>query len=392
MIRTVQLAPVFLCLLLGASPAPAQTPPTPAQATPTPFAIPADMQVLFWPAERRERDLRRMPELIPHARIAPSPTPRPLPAGAPLALDPSAFMEAERVAGLLVIHRGQVRLERYGLGLTPTDIWDSFSMTKSLTATLVGAAVAEGAIRSTDDLVTDYLPDLAGGAYDGVRIDHVLTMTSGARWDEDYTRATSDVARFYLTPPPADADATVAYLKALPRAHPPGEHWNYNTGETNLIGVLVARATGRPLAGYLKEKIWDPAGMESPAFWMLDAQGRESGGCCVSATLRDWGRVGLMALERGVVPGGQIATPDWFGTATAQRIDFPENDRGYGSQWWTRGEGAQFEAAGIFGQLIHVDPTRDLVVVFLAAWPTATGRQRSDARLAMIEQIRTALE
>lgn len=392
MIRTVQLAPFFLCLLLGASPAPAQTPPPPAQATATPFALPADMQVLFWPAERRERDLRRMPELIPHARIEPSPAPRPLPAGPDLNLDLKAFMETERVAGILVIHRGQVRLERYGLGLTPTDVWDSFSMTKSLTATLVGAALADGAIRSTDDLVTDYLPDLAGGAYDGVRIDHVLTMTSGARWDEDYTRATSDVARFYLTPPPANADATVAYLKALPRAHPPGERWSYNTGETNLIGVLVARATGRPLANYLKEKIWDPAGMESPAFWMLDAQGKEAGGCCVSATLRDWGRVGLMALERGTVPGGQIASPDWFEAATAQRVDFPDSDRGYGAQWWTRAEGTQFEASGIFGQMIHVDPARELVVVFLASWPTATGRDRSDARLAMLNRIKAALD
>ncbi|MDP3405123.1 MAG: serine hydrolase domain-containing protein [Brevundimonas sp.] len=389
MIRTLCLAPLGLALLLGVTPAAAQA--SPAQTPPVPFAIPADMQVLFWPAERRERDLRRMPELIPHAPIAPSPTPRPLPAGPALDLDLDAFMQAERVAGLLVIHRGQVRLERYGLGLTPADHWGSFSMTKSLTSTLVGAALSDGTIRSTGDLVTDYLPDLAGGAYDGVTVAQVLTMTSGVRWNEDYTDPASDAAQFYLTPPPADADATVAYLKALPRAYPPGQRWNYNTGETNLIGVLVARATGRPLADYLKDKVWDPAGMESPAFWMLDAQGKESGGCCVSATLRDWGRVGLMALERGTVPGGQIATPGWFEGATAQSVDFPDSDRGYGAQWWTRAEGAQFEASGIFGQMIHVDPARDLVVVFLASWPVATGRARSDARLAVIDRIKAEL-
>jgi CubicO group peptidase (beta-lactamase class C family) len=385
-----RLALILLALAIwsGATPAPAQTPQTPQ----TPSAIPADMQVLFWPAARREQDLRRMPELIPHARIEPSPTPRPLPAGAPLALDAAPFMEAERVAGLLVIQNGQVRLERYGLGMTPADHWDSFSMTKSLTSTLVGAALADGSIRSPEDRVTDYLPELAGGAYDGVTIAQVLTMTSGVRWDEDYTSATSDVARFYLTPPPADEDATVAYLRALPRAFPPGERWNYNTGETNLIGVLVARATGRPLAQYVKDKVWDPAGMESPAFWMLDAQGKESGGCCVSATLRDWGRVGLMALERGAVPGGQIATPVWFEGATAQSIDFPDSDRGYGAQWWTRAEGTQFEASGIFGQMIHVDPARHLVVVFLASWPSATGRDRSEARLAFLNRIKAALD
>lgn len=373
-------------------PAAAQTPPPAAPAPAAPFAIPPDMEVLFWPAERRERDLRRMPELIPHARIEPSPNPRPLPEGAPLDLDPTAYMEAERVAGVLVLQDGRVRLERYGLGLTPGDVWASFSMTKSLTATLVGAALVDGALRSTEDLVTDYLPELAGGAYEGVRIGHILTMTSGAAWDEDYTDPTSDVARFYLTPPPAGEDATVAYMRRLERAFPPGERWNYNTGETNLIGVLVARATGQPLAAYLKEKIWDPAGMESAAFWMLDAQGRESGGCCVSATLRDWGRVGQMALERGAVPGGQIASPRWFERATAQSIDFPDSDRGYGFQWWTRAEGTRFEANGIFGQQIHVDPERRLVVVILSSWPTATGRARSAARDAFLDQVRAAVE
>jgi CubicO group peptidase (beta-lactamase class C family) len=362
-----------------------------AGLTQTAAALPSDLQVLFWSADRREQDLRRMPELLPHARIEPSPTPRPLPEGDVLDIDPAAFMEAQRVAGLIVIEDGRVRLERYGLGLAPEDHWDSFSMTKSLTSTLVGAALADGSIRSVTDLVTDYLPELAGGAYDGVQIDHVLTMTSGARWNEDYVDPASDVARFYLTPPPADMDATVAYLRALPREHPPGERWNYNTGETNLIGVLVARATGRPLADYLKEKVWDPAGMEAPAHWMLDAQGKEAGGCCVSATLRDWGRVGLMALDRGTVPGGQIADRRWFERSTAQRIDFPASDRGYGAQWWTRGEGAQFEASGIFGQMIHVDPERKLVVVFLSAWPTATSRERSDERLAFLNQLKAAL-
>ncbi|OYW41454.1 MAG: hypothetical protein B7Z42_00625 [Brevundimonas sp. 12-68-7] len=177
----------------------------------------------------------------------------------------------------------------------------------------------------------------------------------------------------------------------MPREHPPGERWHYNTGETNLIGVLIARATGRPLAEYLKEKVWDPAGMEGPAFWMLDAQGKEAGGCCVSARLRDWGRVGLMALERGAVPGGQIADRRWFERATAQMVDFPESDRGYGAQWWTRAEGAQFEAAGIFGQMIHVDPERRLVVVFLSAWPAATSRERSDERLAFLTTLKAAL-
>jgi len=350
------------------------------------------MQVLFWPAERRERDLRRMPELIPHARIEPSPNPRPLPEGATLDLDPTAYMEAERIAGVLVLQDGRVRLERYGLGMTPQDVWNSFSMTKSLTSTLVGVAIEEGKIASAYDPVDRYIPELAGSAYEGVPLANVLTMTSGVRWNEDYTDPASDAARFYLTPPPTDEDATVAYMRRLDRAFPPGERWNYNTGETNLIGALVARATGQPLAAYLKEKIWDPAGMESAAFWMLDAQGKESGGCCVSATLRDWGRVGLMALERGAVPGGQIASPNWFERATSQMVDLPDSERGYGAQWWTRADGTRFEANGIFGQQIHIDPERRLVVVILSSWPTATGRARSAARDAFLDEVRAAVE
>lgn len=391
LLRRCLPALVAAAVVAGAVPAAAQTPPAPAPAV-TPFAIPPDMEVLFWPAERRERDLRRMPELIPHARIEPSPRPRPLPEGAPLDLDPTAYMEAERIAGVLVLQDGRVRLERYGLGMTPQDAWNSFSMTKSLTSTLVGVAIAEGKIASAYDPVDRYIPELAGSAYAGVPLANVLTMTSGARWDEDYTDPTSDVARFYLTPPPPGEDATVAYMRRLERAFPPGERWNYNTGETNLIGVLVARATGQPLAAYLKEKIWDPAGMESAAFWMLDAQGKESGGCCVSATLRDWGRVGLMALERGAVPGGQIASPEWFERATSQMVDLPDSERGYGAQWWTRADGTRFEANGIFGQQIHVDPERRLVVVILSSWPTATGRARSAARDAFLDQVRAAVE
>lgn len=360
---------------------------TPGQTT---AAIPADMQVLFWPAERRERDLRRMAELIPHAEIAPAPAPRDLPEGPPLELDVTGYMETERIAGLLVIHDGAVRLERYGLGLTPTDVWDSFSMTKSLTSTLVGAAIADGHIDSLDDPVTRYLPELAGGAYDGVTVGQVLTMTSGAAWNEDYTDPASDIARFYTTPPPADLDATVAYMRELGRAAEPGARWSYNTGETNLVGVLVARAVGAPLGAYLKAEIWDPAGMEGPALWMLDAQGRESGGCCVSARLRDWGRVGLMALERGRTPGGQVATPDWFAQATAEQVDIPDTERGYGYQWWTR-QGT-FEAVGIFGQMIHVDPARNLVIVQLAAWPEATASARSRTRNEFLERVKAAVD
>jgi CubicO group peptidase (beta-lactamase class C family) len=378
---------VLAAAVLMTSPALAQAPSqTPAQPAPS-----ADPGVLFWTPERRETDFRRMETVTPHARVPASSTPRLLPEGAALDLDVDAFMQAERTAGLLVLQDGKVRFERYGLGMTPSDHWDSFSVTKSLTSTLVGAAIRDGFISGLDAPLTDYLPEMAGSGYDGVTVRQLLTMTSGVDWNEDYADPASDVARLFLTPADPGLDATVSYMRRLGRAAEPGTRWHYNTGETNLAGVLVARATGRPLSQYLSEEIWTPAGMADPAFWMLDEQGREAGGCCLSATLRDWGRVGLMALEKGRTPSGPIVGDDWFDQATRTQADIGAPGRGYGFQWWTADDGA-FDGRGIFGQTLHVDRERRLVVVILSAWPTAVGSERSAARAALLARIGAAVD
>ena len=351
-----------------------------------------DPGVLFWPPERREQAFRQMQTVMPHAAVSRGDGPvRDLPAGEPLAVDPTDYMQAQRVAGVLVIQDGQVRLERYGLGIGPSDRWASFSMTKSLTSTLVGAALADGAIGSLEDPVTRYLPDLAGGGYDGVTVRQLLTMTSGVRWDESYTDPNSDVARFLSEPVGPGEDAVVAYMKRLPRAAEPGTTWNYSTGETNLVGSLVAAAEGRPLADLLADRIWSRAGMEADALWALDQAGREMGGCCVSAALRDWGRIGLMALEGGELGGTRIVPDGWFAEAGGKQAETGEPGEGYGYQWWTEDSGV-FAAYGIFGQMIRVDPERRLVIVLLSAWPNATGRAHSAAREAFVARIVAAVD
>lgn len=351
-----------------------------------------DPGLLFWAPERREAQFRDMAAIQPHGLVSRGDGPvRALPVGTPLDLDIDAHMQAERVAGVLVIQDGRVRLERYGLGMTELDPWVSFSMTKSLTSTLVGAAIRDGHIDSMDDPITDYIPEMAGGGYEGVTLRQLLTMTSGVDWNEDYADPNSDVARMLTTPPEPGLDATVSYMRGRARVAEPGTRWHYSTGETNLVGVLVARAVGRPLSQYLAETIWSRAGMEHDAAWALDTQGREIGGCCVSATLRDWGRVGLMALEDGVVGGTRIVPDDWFAQATRKQADIGTPGRGYGYQWWTR-EPDQFEASGIFGQWIHVDPSRRMVVVVLSAWPTAIGPERSRARFDLLTRIRAAVD
>ena len=357
---------------------------------PTPENNPAG--VLFWSPADRERAFRRMETIMPHAPVTRGETPvRALPPGEPITLDPAAYMAAENVAGVLVIQDGRVRLERYGLGLGEQDHWVSFSMTKSLTSTLVGTALKSGAIGSLEDPVTRYLPALADGGYEAVTVRQLLTMTSGVRWNEDYFDPNSDVARFLQEPARPGEDPVVTYMGRLPRAAEPGTRWNYSTGETNLVGALVAAAEGRPLAELLSERIWSRAGMEADAFWALDQGGREMGGCCVSATLRDWGRIGLMALEDGQLGGERIVPDDWFAQAVVKQAETGEPGEGYGFQWWTQDDGV-YGAYGIFGQAIRVDPERRLVIVLLSSWPRAVGRSQRAAREAFFRQVAEAVD
>jgi CubicO group peptidase (beta-lactamase class C family) len=348
--------------------------------------------VLFWSPQDRERAFRQMTTVMPHAVVSRGDMAvRPLPPGDPIAVDPTTYMDSQRVAGVLVIQDGRVRLEQYGLGIDATRPWVSFSMTKSLTSTLVGSALRSGAITSLEDPVTRYLPALAGGGYDGVTLRQLLSMTSGVRWNEDYADPLSDVARFLSEPIQPGQDPVVTYMQRLPRAAEPGTRWNYSTGETNLVGALVAAAEGRPLAELLSERIWSRLGMEADAAWALDQAGREIGGCCVSATLRDWGRIGLMALDQGQTAGGRIVPDDWFAQAVVRQADIGTPGQGYGYQWWTQDDGV-FNAYGIFGQTIRIDPARRLVIVILSAWPEATGRAYTAPRRAFIDQIIQAVD
>ena len=148
----------------------------------------------------------------------------------------------------------------------------------------------------------------------------LLTMTSGVKWNEDYTDVNSDVARMYAQRPDPGFDMTVSYVRKLPREAPPGTKWVYKTSETNLVGVLVAEATGKPLADYLSEKIWRPYGMERDAEWMIDDVGHEQGGCCLAMTLRDFGRFGQFILDGARVAGQPIVPDTWLPEATRTQV------------------------------------------------------------------------
>jgi CubicO group peptidase (beta-lactamase class C family) len=360
-------------------------------------AVPTNRDLLFWTQSQRDaafRALDRLPVLARSHVVAAAATPSPLPPGPPLklAVDVDAYMAGQRSAALLVLHDGKLRLERYGLGFDAAGRWTSFSVAKSITSTLVGAAIRDGHIKGMDDPLTDYIPEMKGSAYDVVTVRQLLTMTSGVRWIENYADPTSDVARFNSHKPEDGVDALVSYLRKLPRAAPPGTRWNYSTGETNLVGVLLTRATKKPLASYLSEKIWVPAGMEQQATWLLNKTGQEISGCCIQAASRDFARFGQFILDGARVQRQPILPDGWLAEATTRRVGIDRPGRGYGYQWWTLDDGTFF-ANGIFGQGIYIDPKRRLVIVSNANWAGgARDRTAGDAREAFYRAVQKAVD
>lgn len=380
-------------IVLAIAPAEAQ------QAAPVREPASKAAAILTWPSAKREQYIAALDSFFLTRTVKAGPHPHALESGRPLAAfeaggaradDFNAFLATQRVRGVLVLQDGKIRLERYVSPDSRTTRWNSFSVAKSITSTLVGAAIRDGAIRSLDDPVTRYIRALRGSAYEDVTVRQLLTMTSGVKWNEDYTDVNSDVARMYAQPPDPGFDMTVSYVRKLPREAPPGTKWVYKTSEANLIGVLVADATGKRLADYLSEKIWRPYGMERDAEWMIDDVGDEQGGCCLAMTLRDYGRFGQFILDGARDDGQPIVPENWLAEATRTQVSTGPGS-GYGYQWWTRDDGT-FEARGIYGQTVHIDRARRLVVVINSATEHPTDRAAGDARQAFIAAVNAALD
>jgi CubicO group peptidase (beta-lactamase class C family) len=295
------------------------------------------------------------------------------------------FLKEQKVAGYLVLQDGKIRMERYALGHSDVKLWSSLSVAKSVTSTLVGVAIKDGYIKSVDDDVTDYLPELKGSTFDGVKIRHLLTMTSGVKWNENYTDTDSDIAGFDQYTIEDEMKAIVSYMRRLPAEAEPGKKFNYSTGITHLLGALISTATDQSLSQYLSSKIWIPYGMEQTATWRLDRTGQEMAGCCLQMRLRDFGRFGQFVLEDGYIDGVSIVPDGWF--EEASKIQMPLwPGGGYGYGWWIF-SGNSFDALGIHGQRIHIDPVRKLVIVINSAWPEADSNERMLAVASFIRSI-----
>lgn len=288
------------------------------------------------------------------------------------AMDLGRLMNAMRTSGVIVLKDGEVVLESYGLGRTETDCWLAQSVTKSVTGILAGAAVQDGHIKSMDAPVTDYIPEMKGGGYDGVTLRQLFTMTSGVKWNEDYVDPNSDVFRAGRCCYEAGVHPIVAYMRHLPRATEPGTRYNYSTGESDIAGILVSNAVGKSLSEYLSEKLWQPYGMEESANWVVDRFGRDRGGSGISMTLRDFARIGQFMLGGGKAGAAQVLPPGWLADATRTQVNFPAPYRGhaalgYGYFWWIYKD--SYAGLGSDGQAIFVYPRDQVVIAVNSAWP-----------------------
>lgn len=293
--------------------------------------------------------------------------------------DLTDYLSVNRVAGLLVMKDGEVVEESYGLGAGPDTRWNSCSLAKSVAATLVGMALAEGAIESLDDPVTRYMP--LGGVYEKVSVRQLLRLCSGVQWREDYTDPTSDRRRLLEIQCRWEAGGIVRHMAALPARTPAGQSWVYNTGESYLIGLLMQNATGQSLADYCSDRLWSRLGMEAEGSWWSESpNGMTIAGSGMHATLRDYGRFGQFVLDEGRIDGATLLPNRWNAEAGAP-FAIGDSTIPYGYMWWIPELGhpalqGSFQAEGIYGQHIHINPRERLVVVVLCARSKPSYRQR----------------
>lgn len=353
----------------------------------------ADRQ-MFWTLDQKVAGYRNMDKIYPTREIKAGGHAHPLPR-TPVELssvryeldgatfDTEDFIRQRNIAGLLVIKDGRVVMERYALGNTEATRWHSASVAKSVTSMLVGAALNDGYIASVDEKVITYVPALEGSVYGEVTIRHLLQMASGVAWNEDYTDPASDVNNV-----PLDTDEAYGVLRRKPRVAPPGEVFNYNSAQMRMIGAVLAKATGRNLSTYLSEKIWTPYGMEADANWRLNsATGVEIAGMGISATLRDFGRIGMFALNQGrLLNGTSVLRDGWMNESTTPSTG---NDA-YGYLWWL-GPERSYVAVGVCGQIISVRPTDNLVFVTHSARPEAGNPRDREHAVAYVDALAEAL-
>ncbi len=341
---------------------------------------------LFTGAPQHE-NFNRLHHLLPSSRLVASASPHQFPDGPSLdlpstfdldgtAVDTEHFLDVTDTAALLVLRNGEVVHEQYRLTGGRDVQWISWSVAKSFVSALVGIAVEQGHIGSINDPISNYIDTEPGSAYDGVSIKDVLQMSSGARWNEDYSDRTSDVAR--LGAAMAPGGSLDEFVASAVGEVPPGTVCQYNSTDTQALGALLVRATGRSITDYMQEHLYEPLGMESDGYWLLDTLGREMAFGGVNLTARDFAKLGELYRRGGEWNGHQVVPAAWVASSIVPEAPHLEwgnpviagesLDNGYGYQWWLIHGGLdQYSAIGIYNQWVFVSPHDGVTIVKLSA-------------------------
>lgn len=284
------------------------------------------------------------------------------------------YFERNPVTALLIAQGDTVLLERYQYARQPEQRFTSFSMAKTVIAMLIGVALNEGRIRSLDDLAQVYAPELQGTEYGNTPLRHLLTMSSGVQFREDYD-GQDDSARLSRATFGGQSEGGASVAKLFNRRiAAPGQRWYYASAETFVLAVVLRQATGQDVATYFSEKIWKPLGAEQEATWLVDTSGQEVGYMGFNATLRDYGRLAMMMARSGAAQGKQLVPAVWVQEMTTAHFLPSRTGRwyGYGYQTWIFPDlDGTYAFQGVRGQVIFVDPSRQLVLVHLAVRASA---------------------
>ncbi len=275
-----------------------------------------------------------------------------------------------KTVALVVIKNDSLLYERYWDGYSDSSYSNSFSVAKSITSLLIGAAIREGTIKSVEEPVSNYIPKFREGLGSKLLIKHLLTMSSGSDWDESYANPLSITTESYYG---YDLYKTATRVKIV---REPGTYHSYKSGDTELLGLILEKATGKPVSEYASEKLWKIIGAEHPAKWSLDRKGgNEKSFCCFNTNARDFARIGQLMLDTGKWKGIPIIDSAYYARSVTP-CGIPDEDGepcdDYGYQWWIYpSEPGVFFARGILGQYIIVIPSKDIVIVRL-------GHERSE--------------
>lgn len=271
------------------------------------------------------------------------------------------FLEEHKTVAFLVIRNDSILYENYFNGYEQDDIVASFSMAKSVTSILIGCAIDDGLIKSVDEPIINYIPELKDNGLDNVTIKHVLQMTSGIDFNESYANPFGDAASFYY-----GRNLRRVIYKMKPKIEP-GKKFEYISGNTQLLGLILTNVLkGKSVTEYLQEKIWSKLGMEYDASWSIDSEkhGLEKTFCCINARARDFAKIGRLYLNKGNWNGEQIVSESWVEEST--KLDITDGSASYYQyQWWLPNKDGAFMANGILGQFIYVYPKKNLIMVRL---------------------------